>query len=236
MTGDDSASAAAANTAPPPRRLRLSAILLDLAEDAEPAADGSDPSRPRRSPRSNVTVGEILERTTHSGYGFLIAFLALASIPFPGVSFPFGLAIGFGGAQMLAGRDRPWLPKRILNHAISMRSIAWLGQRVVKWTRGLEKLVKPRLMALAHRPFLSLLGAGLVIQGVGLALPIPIPGSNWIFIVPILIYAVGLLEGDGVLLLLGHALTSGEIVLGALYWRGIVAALERAFAWIGSLL
>lgn len=230
---------------PARRRLQLSILLLDLASGAEPATDPEEASREtgatrkrrlRRRPRtpSNVTVGEILDRTTHSGFGFVIAFLALAAIPFPGVSFPFGIAVALGGLQIVAGRDRPWLPSRVRRHAVSMKTIGWLGRKVVAWTRGLEKLIRPRLPFLARGPLWTAIGAGVVVQGIGLALPLPIPGTNWIFIVPILLYAIGLLEGDGLLLLAAHAVTAVELLLGILFWRPIYGAVAKVFAWIGS--
>jgi hypothetical protein len=230
-----------------PRRLRLSILLLDIASGAEPAdqnpdagtgaGSGAGETPPAgKAPRtpSNVTVGEILDRTTHSGFGFLIAFLALAAIPFPGVSFPFGIAIAFGGLQIIAGRDRPWLPVRIRRHAVSMKTVSWIGLNVARWTSRIEKAIRPRMGFVARGPLWVVLGAGLLIQGIGLALPLPIPGSNWVFVLPILVYAIGLLEGDGLLLLVAHAATATEVALGVVFWRPIVESVTKVFGWIAS--
>ena len=85
------------------RTLRLSVILVDLAQDAAPADQGvlatsdqhgrswhgaaaEDTSRAKRHRRtrvrSNITVNEILDRTRRAGFGFVVALLALVAIPF----------------------------------------------------------------------------------------------------------------------------------------------------------
>jgi hypothetical protein len=213
-------------TGPAAGRLRLSEILAQLDADAGGAAADAD---------SNITIGEIIDRTTHAGFAFLAALLALVSIPFVGLSTPFGLAIGFGAGQMIAGRSRPWLPKRVRANRVSAKTLRWVSQKVSRWTSGLERLVRPRWTFLARGPFYSLIGVGILIQGIGLALPIPLPGSNLVFVVPILVYSIGLLEDDGWLILAGHAITAAELVLGVFFSHLIVQGIEGAVNGIRGL-
>jgi hypothetical protein len=201
------------------RRLRLSSVLAELDDHL--------------GPRESLTLGEVVDRTAHAGFGFLIALLALLAIPFVGLSTPFGLAIGFVGAQMLAPAERPWLPARVREHVISRRTLRWLAEGLAHWTARLERVVQPRLPALVRRPAWMLVGVGVLVQGLGLALPLPVPGSNWIFIAPILVYALGMLEDDGVLILVGHAITAVQIALAAAFWVTIVESLGRLAGWLG---
>jgi len=245
-----------------PRRLRLSTILIELGVEARPlisvagepnveivpgqSIDDAIPQniskRRRRKLRrklkqrvqSNMTIGEIVERTAHAGFGFLAAFLALVAIPFFGLSTPFGLAIGFVGVQMAAGLNRPWLPSKLKRHVVMMSTLEWLGHGLARWTGWLEKLVRPRFTLLAWGPFWTLVGMGIMIQGMGLALPLPIPGSNWLFIVPILFYAIGLLEDDGVLIVIGHVCSAIQVVLGIVFWQTIYDAVGATASWMGS--
>jgi hypothetical protein len=175
----------------------------------------------------SLTLGELLDRTAHAGFGFLIALLALLAVPLVGLSTPFGLAIGFVGMQMLAARDRPWLPRRLRDHVISRRTLGWLSERLAGWTARLERVVRPRLTVFACRSGWTLVGLGVVVQGLGLALPLPIPGSNWIFLGPILVYALGLLEDDGALILIGHGATLGHALLAVTFWQALAASLGR---------
>jgi hypothetical protein len=51
---------------------------------------------------------------------------------------------------------------------------------------------------------LRLIGLGIVIAGLGLMLPLPIPFSNSIPALAVVLLAVGMLEKDGLCVLLGH--------------------------------
>jgi len=243
----------------PRKMLRLSSILIQLC-DAEAAkfarrssedgssgagkAGGETPQsesqrqesvrrrrlwRKRRVP-SYLTVGEIIDRTSHAGFGFLLGFLALISIPFFGLSTPFGLAIAFVAGQMALGYKRPWLPRSIRRRHVSMVTLNWLSTRVARWTAGLEKVIRPRFGLFVRGPFWITCGAAIMIQGLGLALPIPIPGSNWIFIFPVMVYGIGLLEDDGVLIMAGHAITIIELVLIVRAWNAITSSISSIWA------
>jgi hypothetical protein len=228
--------------------LRLSRILASLADDGEPgelvdsdAGDApaeapatSDP-KSRRRIKSNLTIGDIIDRTRHAGFGFLTGFLALASIPFVGLSTPFGLAVAFGALQMLVGMSRPWLPKMIRRHAISLATLGWLSQRLSRWTAGLERVIRPRFEILTHGPFWSLCGLCIIVQAVGLALPLPIPFSNWPFIFVIVLYAIGILERDGLLVMVCHAMTAVELVLAFQFWHVIVKEGKQIIGWFAGL-
>src|SRR5512147_2027346 len=108
------------------RPLKLSLILASLA----------GPS---------VTVGDVLDRTAHAGFGCLLALLGLAAIPFPGLSMPFGLAVAVLGAQLLVGREQPWLPAWLRKRALPARVLRWLHDRLARFAGHLERAIKPRL-------------------------------------------------------------------------------------------
>lgn len=246
-------------------RLQLSVILVQLREEAIPieplpgtdarrSADarggsattdstersGSVTRRRRRfgrgpRTRSNITVGEILDRTRQAGFGFIVALLALIAVPFVGLSTPFGLAITFVGIQMMFGLDRPWLPAKLRGHQVSMATLQWLGRRLARWTAGLEHFIRPRFTFMVTGPFWIACGAGIVIQGLALALPLPIPGSNWIFIIPIIVYGIGLLESDGLLIMVCHLITLVEVGLGVWLSELIVRGLTDAYSWFTGL-
>ena len=77
-----------------------------------------------------------------------------------------------------------------------------------------------------------LVGLGIVLLGLGLALPLPVPGSNMIFLIPLFVYAVGLLERDGLWVLLGHVGTLVDLTLLVVFGATVVLALEKAWHWI----
>jgi hypothetical protein len=223
------AAATAANAAPTP-------ASPAAAPDSEPGSRRERPRKRKERQLSNISIGEIVDRAEHAGFGFVLAFLALVSIPFVGLSTPFGLAIAFGAMQMIIGLHRPWMPKIVRRRRISVETIDWLGQKLVKWTSWMERLIRPRFIFLTQGPFWTLCGFGILLQGLALALPLPIPGSNWIFIFPVILYAIGLLENDGLLILTCHLLTLVQGVLAVLFWEVLERGLHRLWGWFAMLM
>ena len=77
-----------------------------------------------------------------------------------------------------------------------------------------------------------LVGLSITFLALGLALPLPIPGSNMIFIVPLLAYAIGLLEGDGLWILLAHIATLVNMTLLVAFGATVLAVLSGAWHWL----
>lgn len=209
------------------RRLRLPELLLELGALEQPAPDESV----RASQR--LEVGELVDKAQEAGFGFLLAVLALIAIPFFGLSTPFGLAVALCGAQMLVGKTRPWLPRRARRRALKMSMLDRIVQMLQRRTRWLSRITRRRWEVLFRGPMWSVIGLGVVLQGLGLALPLPIPGSNIIFILPIFIYAVALLERDGLLLAIAHAATVINMALLVVFGATVVAVLQHCAHWIG---
>ncbi len=225
--GEDAASAAAPANSP-------DAAAGSEAAGASGVGAARPPLRQRLRTRSHLSIDELMRRTSKSGFGFLIGFLALAAVPFVGLSSPFGIAIAVGAAQMAIGLPRPWMPGWIRRRRLSIATLEWLSVRVSRWTAGLERVIRPRFALLLQGPFWVICGLAIMTHGLALALPLPIPGSNWIFIAPILLYAIGVLEGDGLLIMLCHALTAAEIVACVWMWDAVAAALHKAFSYFAG--
>jgi hypothetical protein len=190
------------------------------------AHDGAEvsPERP-----DSLTVGELVDKAAQAGFGFLIAVLSLLAIPFVGLSTPFGLAIALCGTQLALGRKRPWLPERARRRRLSMTMLDRVLGILVRRTRWLARSTRPR-WSLMVRP--RLVGSGVVLLALGLALPLPIPGSNLIFIVPLLIYAVGLLERDGLWIAVSHVATAIDLALVFVFGATVLHVLSSMWSWI----
>ena len=206
--------------AEPPRRLRLDELLRELGAD-----DGEAP--PARA--TGITVGELVDKAAEAGFGFLIGVLTLIAIPFFGLSTPFGLAIALGGVQLAIGLPRPWLPRRARRRELSMHMLDRVLGILARRTRWLSKSTRRRFERLVVP---RLVGLGIVLLGLGLALPLPIPGSNMIFLIPLFVYSVGLLERDGVWILIGHLATAIDMALLVVFGATVLLALEHAWHWI----
>ncbi|MDQ3339214.1 MAG: exopolysaccharide biosynthesis protein [Myxococcota bacterium] len=212
----------ARDTVAPPRRLRMSELLLELGALEENASDASLRTK-------KISVGELVDKAAEAGFGFVVGILALIAIPFFGVSTPFGLLIALLGVQMIGGKQQPWLPQRARRRQLSISMLDRVATMLSKRTRWLVKMTKRR-----HEPMVApkLVGFGITLLALGLALPLPIPGSNLVFLVPIFIYAVGLLERDGVWIALAHIWLIVDIALLFVFGATVLAVLEQLWAWI----
>lgn len=215
----ETARATIAAEAPP--RLRLAELLRELgAHDA----DSPPPERP-----ASLTVGALVDKAAESGFGFLIGVLALIAIPFVGLSTPFGLAIALLGAQLMIGLRQPWLPLRARRRALSMTMLDRVLVLLARRTRWLARLSRRRWERMIQP---RLIGLSIVLLALGLALPLPIPGSNLVFLAPLLLYAIGILERDGVWIALGHLATLIDMALLVVFGATVVAVLGRLWHWV----
>ena len=209
--------------AEPPPRLRLTELLGELG--AHDAAATPEPA----PPRANLTVGALVDKAAESGFGFLIGVLTLIAIPFVGLSTPFGLAIALLGAQMMIGRRQPWLPGRARRRGLTMAMLDRVLALLARRTGWLTRLTCRR-WELAIQP--RAIGLGVVLLALGLALPLPIPGSNLVFLVPLFLYAIGLLERDGLWIVLGHLAAAIDMALLVVFGRAVVEVLARIGHWL----
>jgi len=216
-------------SSPPKARLRLGTLLADLGANSDEASAAST-SEARAKQR--ITLGEIVDRCSEAGFGFLLALLCLIAIPFFGLSTPFGIAIALCGAQMLCGKRRPWLPGIMRRRALTLAMLDRVAGMLAKRTRWLSRFTRRRGERMLVGAGWRAMGFGVLLLGLGLALPLPIPGSNMIFLVPIFLYALGALEGDGVLVALGHAGTLANAALLFLFGHLVISTLQRVWHWL----
>src|SRR6266478_5885144 len=140
---------------------------------------------------------------------------------------PFGIAICLIGTSVAMGRE-PWLPPFIMRLHLSTTRLAQLLTGAIKVARQLERFVRPRLAFLHAGPgMLRLIGLGIVIASLGLMLPLPIPFSNSIPAWAVVLLAIGMMEKDGLCVLLGHLTAMGTWVFIGLTSAFAVGGLQR---------
>lgn len=197
---------------------RLSSDLRDLREQANGRA---------------LTLGE-LEQILQ-GRGFAL-FILLVSVPFlfpisiPGLSVPFGFVVMLLGLRIATGR-RPSLPRMILHREVKYATLDKMVTFALKLCARMEKLVKPRLLFMQDGPgMMHLIGLGLASGGLQLCLPLPplIPFSNFIPAVSIVLLAAGLMERDGIAVLLGYAVN----IAAWIYFIAMFAAAGKGVGWL----
>ncbi|ASG21594.1 exopolysaccharide biosynthesis protein [Nitrospirillum viridazoti] len=204
MTVGDAPNTHAANihAADAPRPHKVSDILQALAADET---------------RERVAIGDLLTALSDRAVGALIFVFALPNaLPMPpGTSAVLGLPLVFLTAQLALGR-KPWLPRFISSRSLARKDFAAMMAKVAPWLAKAERMLKPRLGVLARPPVEH--AVGLVCFLLALILFLPIPLGNMLPAVAISLVALGVLERDGVwvLLGLGTAVTSVAVVWGVL--------------------
>jgi hypothetical protein len=177
-----------------------------------------------RSATQSVTLGELLAETSEQSFGLVMALLAL---PFllpmpPGISTISGSGCILLGLQMLAGWKAPWLPKRIAQMKLPQAFMEKLLKLVQSITKLLEKFVRPRMPWLANNPSIWRIN-GLCICWLAILLMLPIPLTNPIPTVGILLFVFAMLEADGLLMCVSYGMTlvitAVVFGVGYLLWR-----------------
>jgi hypothetical protein len=147
-----------------------------------------------------IALGEFLDPLGERAFGFLLLALALPNfIPVPtGIGGVMGVLVVLIGAQMLCGFEHPWLPETLRRRGLARKSVEHFVDRITPVLRWLERLCRPRWESLARRHGHRVSGFLLVLTGIGLALPIPF--TNYPFGLLLIVFAVALIERDGILL------------------------------------
>ncbi|HZV23967.1 MAG TPA: exopolysaccharide biosynthesis protein [Luteimonas sp.] len=179
-------------------------------------------------PDDVLSLRELLAGLDRRAFGMLLFIATLpAFIPIPvggAISGPLVILIG---AQLLVGRHRPWLPDFIARRGPHRRALAAFERRFAPWLSRLEALIRPRLPRLLANRGAAIL-TGLVLMLLGLLLSLPIPLTNYLFGALLLLFALALLERDGVLMIIAwiagivaivvFGVLSGNLAATALHW------------------
>lgn len=160
------------------------------------------------------TLREIMDRLDERAFGAMLFILALpCAIPFlylvPQIVAVPMLALA---AQMALGRKEPWLPEKLAARRIQKEGLVSTAQGGRKWLGWIERIARPRLSFLTGK--LSERLIGLFFIAFCLSIMVPLPLTNSTPAVGIAIAAFGLIQRDGLLVILG-------VLLGAV-WIGLL--------------
>jgi hypothetical protein len=154
-----------------------------------------------------VTLREVMAVLHGRGYVVLVMLLALpfaTPVPLPGLSTAFGMVIALIGVRLALGQ-KPWLPARLLDTALSPRFFVKVFAAARTILKGFEFFLKPRLPWLTGSAVLLQIHAvPILIGAVMLLLPLPVPFSNILPAFSIMLISAGLLECDGLFIIAGY--------------------------------
>ncbi len=175
-----------------------------------------------------VTVDEVIGVLQERAYTLLILLFALpfcAPVTLPGLSTPFGLIIAIVAGRFALGLP-PWLPQRLRRTVLPPRFFRRLLGGASRIIGLLERVLRPRIPALTATTRLVRLHAVMVcLAACVLLIPAPLPFSNTLPALGIVLGAAGVMERDGLAILAGYFFTAAGIA----YF--VLAGLMGAHAW-----
>lgn len=173
--------------------------------------------------RERVSIADLVRSMDGRAFGALLLVFAFPNaLPaIPGTSGILGLPLLFLAAQMTLGRS-PWLPRFISQRSMARGDFANLVDRVTPWLRRAERMTAARLTFLVDGWAERLVGLLCLI--LALVLVLPVPFGNMLPGLAICLFALGVLERDG-LWVLGGVVTGAVALVVA---SGVIYAMARA--------
>ena len=180
-------------------------------------------------------LGEVVEAFGERAFGAVMLLFAIVNmLPWPpGGTTITGAPLLFLSMELAWGRESLWLPGWIERASISRKTFRDTSQRFIKLIRFSESLSKPRLAFLTG-PFGQGL-VGLACLFLSIVLVLPVWGGNLIPAVAIGLFSLGIMQRDGIAVLLGWLTTAISAAIIVLAWRLIVGALVGGWHWVQSL-
>lgn len=192
---------------------RISDILIRLAAHGE---------------RESISVGEIVDALSDRSFGIIIILFALPNTILP-IAWVLGTPILIFSIQMALGKQTPWLPAFMRRQQLDRETFSKAINYVVKYLIKIETYLKPRYGFLTTDKAERFIGIWLTILTI--ILLVPVPFGNALPSFGIAIIAAGLLEKDGLAILVGSLIgLLGTVYVFALV-GGVYAATKAIFGF-----
>lgn len=173
---------------------------------------------------SSIEVGDLILQFQRRSFGGVLLILAILAMV-PGISIFAGIAMIVPAYQLLMGLSAPVFPNSIQRRTVSVSGLKRWGPKVIVWVETLEKLVCFRWPALTNVAARRIMG--LTILLLAMIVTIPFPFSNFPPSLAIICFALGLLERDGLMVIIGSLIGIVAFVIG-------LTIFYVAFTWISS--
>lgn len=184
-------------------------------------------------------LGELVNAFGERGFGALMLMFGLMNIAIgiiPGTTTVLGAPLLLMGLQLASRTDQLWLPKWALKRRIERATYRGGIEKILPRLRRMERLSKPRLPVMTSEVSEVLIGLATMLLAIILMLPIW--GGNLIPALIISTFGFGLMQRDGLAILLAWSAIG---VLGCagliiwLAWRWVSPYLLPAWEWAQAL-
>lgn len=183
------------------------------------------------APEEGFSLREIFDRLDESAFGAGLFLLALpCCIPFLyGVPQVVALPMLALAAQMVMGREEPWLPAKLAARKIDRKGLTQMARGGRKWFGWIEALIRPRFSMITGRRSERVIG--LLLFAFCASILVPLPMTNTVPGMAVAITAFGLMQKDGVAVTGGAILGSlwvGALITGAVLGLNVITQISAA--------
>lgn len=181
-------------------------------------------------------LGELVNAFGERGFGALMLFFGLLNIAIgiiPGTTTILGAPLLLMGLQLAIRQDQLWLPRWALRRSIERETYRTGVKKVLARFKQVERLSRPRLPVMTSEVSEVLIGIATVLLSCILVLPIW--GGNLVPALIISTFGFGLMQRDGIVVLIGWAGVAGVCLFIWLAWELVSLALGPTIEWIKAL-
>lgn len=172
-----------------------------------------------------ILIKDLVDAMDSVGFGLVIMIFAFGLIiplppPFPSI---ISLPLLVFSVQMVMGYASPKLPKRFAKLSVKRSVLAMLTKKSSPYIHKVERILRPRLLFMTSANAERVIGVFILIFSTFVTVPLPL--SNFIPGLGVLIISFGLLGKDGLVVLLG-------ILVGI---TGIVISITAVFLGVEAI-
>ena len=178
-----------------------------------------------------ISLGALRDALGDRGFGVLLFIFALPNlvpVNIPLLSAVLGLPLVLLAAQLSYGRHKPWFPDWLTEQSFPRQGFAAVVHRALPYLERAERLLRPRLTVLLSWTGERLIGIAILV--LALVLTLPIPFANWLPACAIAIFALAIVEKDGVAVLVGLGVGIASLIVAATVVIGLIKAALLFFA------
>ncbi len=156
-----------------------------------------------RSSSDRILIGDLVEAMETVGFGLAMMIFAFGVIipmppPVPGI---ISIPLVIFSLPMILGFDSPKLPKKFSKMSVKRSIIATLVKKSAPYIRKVEGLLRPRWFFMTGKIAERIIGVFTLLFSGFVLMPLPL--SNFIPGLGVLIISFGLLGKDGVVIIAG---------------------------------
>lgn len=179
-------------------------------------------------------LGELVDAFGERGFGALMLFFGLLNIAIgiiPGTTTILGAPLLLMGLQLATRADQLWLPRWAMKRWIERKAYREGVAKVLPRVRVVERLSRPRLHMMTSE--LSEILIGVATVALACILVLPIWGGNLVPALIISTFGFGLMQRDGLVVLVGWLGVVGVVLFIWLAWELVSAAFTALFRMTG---